>query len=105
MTSPNDPLSDIFSQIAADDAVDPAVFDQSLEAAFDHDGSGFDELVPDNDDSSTEGDLVAGVDGGDVDSHDDVFETDDADIDGDATDFSIGHDLTDDYSTGDDLTL
>ena len=87
MTSPNDPLSDIFSQIAADDAVDPAVFDQSLEAAFDHDGSGFDELVPDNDDGSAEGDLVAGVDVGD------------------ATDFSIGPDLTDDYSTGDDLTL
>ena len=105
MTSPNDPLSDIFSQIAADDAVDPAVFDQSLEAAFDYDGSGFDELVPDNDDSSTDGDLVVGVDGGDVDSHGDVFETDDADLDGDATDFSLGPDLTDDYSTGDDLTL
>ena len=105
MTSPNDPLSDIFSQIAADDAVDPAVFDQSLEAAFDYDGAGFDELIPDSDDSATEGDLVADVDGGDVDSPDDVFETDDADIDGDVTDFSIGPDLTDDYSTDDDLTL
>lgn len=105
MTSPNDPLSDIFSQIAADDAVDPAVFDQSLEAAFDYDGSGFDELVPDNNDSSTEGDVAVGIDGGDVDSQGDVFETDDADLDGDATDFSLGPDLTDDYSTGDDLAL
>lgn len=67
MTSDNDPLSDIFSQMAAEEMVDPAVFDQRLEAAFDHDGSGFDELLPDNDDFSTGGD---------------------------ATDFSIGPDLT-----------
>lgn len=105
MTSDNDPLSDIFSQMAAEEMVDPAVFDQRLEAAFDHDGSGFDELLPDNDDSSTEGDPAVGVDGGDVDSHDDVFETDDTDPDGDATDFSIGPDLTDDYSTDDDLAI
>jgi hypothetical protein len=112
VTSPNDPLSDIFSQIAADDAVDPAVFDQSLEAAFDFNGAGFDELVPDSDDSSTEGDiggeLHGGTDGDDtLFDTDDSGDTDDADTDADeyTTDFTTGPDTADDYSAGDDLTL
>ena len=112
MTSPNDPLSDIFSQIAADDAVDPAVFDQSLEAAFDYDGAGFDELVPDSDDSSTEGDLTGDqfvdADGDDpLLGTDDSGDTDDTDTDTDdySTDFTGGHDHTDDFTAGDDLTL
>jgi hypothetical protein len=104
VTSPNDPLSDIFSQIAAEDAVDPAVFDQSLEAAFDYDGTGFDELVPSADDSATDDDLG----GGDIladDVDDTTYDADDTDTDDtDSTDFT-NTDITNDFSTGDDLTI
>jgi hypothetical protein len=106
VTSPNDPLSDIFSQIAAQDSVDPAVFDQSLEAAFDYDGTGFDELVPSGDDSATDvddsdGDLLVG------DPDDAFYETDDTDTDADTdnSDPSDFIDTTDDFTAGDDLII
>lgn len=103
MTSPDDQLGSIFSQITAEDQVDPAVFDQTLEAAFDHDGSGHDELIPDSDDSTTyvddDGDDLLGGDIGDA--FDDTSGPDSDDSD---TDYTVDT-PTDDYSPGDDIDI
>lgn len=105
MTSPDDQLGSIFSQISAEDQVDPAVFDQTLEAAFDHDGAGYDELVPDSDDSTTDvdndGDDLLGGDLGDA--FDDTSDPGDS-ADSDPTDYT-DHTSTDDYSPGDDTDI
>ncbi|OZG28999.1 hypothetical protein BH683_011355 [Williamsia sp. 1138] len=108
MTSPDDQLDSIFSQIGAEDQVDPAVFDQSLEAAFDHAGSGLDELIPDETDDVTDtdgdGDDLLGGD------FEDAFDTS-GDIDGGdtETDESDTTDFTDhtgdDYAPADDLDI
>ncbi|ORM34769.1 hypothetical protein [Williamsia sp. 1135] len=103
MTSPDDQLDSIFSQIGAEDQVDPAVFDQTLEAAFDHAGSGLDELIPDDTDNVTDSD----GDGDDILGGDfeDAFDTpgDTETDDSDTTDFT---DHTgDDYAPADDLDI
>ncbi|PXW30591.1 UNVERIFIED_CONTAM: hypothetical protein DES50_10767 [Williamsia faeni] len=110
MTSPDDQLDGIFSQIAAQDQVDPAVFDQTLETAFDYDGAGFDELIPETDTTfsddtdTTDDDIFVGdlTDelGGDY--HDDA---DDADTQPDSPDHTDHSDYIDhtDHSAGDDL--
>lgn len=105
MTSPDDQLGSIFSQITAEDQVDPAVFDQTLEAAFDYDGAGLDELIPDAGDPATDTDS----DGDDLlggDLVDAFFTTDDSDSDSpdaDTTDYT-DHTPTDDY-TPDDIDI
>lgn len=104
MTSPDDQLDSIFSQIGAEDQVDPAVFDQTLEAAFDHAGAGLDELIPDSDDSSTDSD----GDGDDLLSGDlgDAFYTTDDDADtSDTAPTDYTEPTGDDYTPGDDLDL
>jgi hypothetical protein len=103
VTSPDDQLDSIFSQIGAEDQVDPAVFDQTLEAAFDYAGAGLDELIPDDSDSATDSD-GDGDDllGGDLeDAFDDSGELDTSDAD--TTDYT---DHTgDDYAPADDIDI
>ncbi|HEY9312226.1 hypothetical protein [Williamsia sp.] len=102
MTSPDDQLDGIFSQIAAQDQVDPAVFNQTLEAAFDYTGPGFEELLPETDatlsddtDSTTDDPFVA-------DLADDSFTDDSDDSDDSGTDHA-DYTPADDYTGGDDL--
>lgn len=104
MTSPDDQLGSIFSQIASEDQVDPAVFDQTLEAAFDHDGAGFDELIPDSGDNATDtdsdGDDLLGGDLGDA-----FLTTDDTDSDTSDTEPTDYTDTPIDGYTPDDIDI
>jgi hypothetical protein len=99
VTSPDDQLDGIFSQIAAQDQVDPAIFDQTLEAAFEHTGPGFEDLIPE-----TESTFPDDPD----DPSDDLFvgdDTDDFGSDDPDTEPSEHSDPlpADDYTPGDDL--